>query len=142
MKLRKEILNPNELHQADLSYADRLALSITNRVGKMGFFIIIAFWTAGWLLWNTLAPPTYRFDPSPTFQIWLFISNLIQIMLMPLIMIGQNLQGRHAEIRAENDYQVNKKAEMEIIELNKKLDRLLQKIEKQSQLIQSKKSDR
>ncbi len=33
---------------------------------------------------------------------------------MPLIMIGQNLQGRHAEIRAETDFEVNVKAEREI----------------------------
>jgi uncharacterized membrane protein len=39
---------------------------------------------------------------------------VIQIMLMPLIMVGQNLQGRHSELRAENDFEVNVKAEMEI----------------------------
>ena len=33
---------------------------------------------------------------------------------MPLIMVGQNLQGKHAELRAENDYQINLKAEKEI----------------------------
>lgn len=33
---------------------------------------------------------------------------------MPLIMIGQNLQGRHAEIRAESDFEVNVRAEKEI----------------------------
>ncbi len=33
---------------------------------------------------------------------------------MPLIMIGQNLQGRHAEKRAESDFDVNVRAEKEI----------------------------
>ena len=33
---------------------------------------------------------------------------------MPLIMIGQNLQGRHAEKRAEADFEVNVRAEKEI----------------------------
>jgi len=46
--------------------------------------------------------------------LWLFISNLIQIHLMPLIMVGQNLQGRHSELRAEADFQINQKAEREI----------------------------
>ena len=36
-------------------------------------------------------------------------------------MVGQNLQGRHAEIRSENDYEVNLKAEKEIAELKKEL---------------------
>jgi uncharacterized membrane protein len=39
---------------------------------------------------------------------------MIQIFLMPLIMIGQNLQGRHAEKRAESDFDVNVRAEKEI----------------------------
>jgi uncharacterized membrane protein len=33
---------------------------------------------------------------------------------MPLILIGQNLQSRHAEIRAESDFEVNVRAEKEI----------------------------
>jgi uncharacterized membrane protein len=67
-----------------------------------------------WLGWNTLAPKSLRFDPFPAFVLWLFISNMIQIFLMPLIMIGQNLQGRHAERRAESDFNVNVRAEKEI----------------------------
>jgi uncharacterized membrane protein len=80
----------------------------------MGFFIIIFIWTIVWLGWNTLALKELRFDPFPAFVLWLFISNMIQIFLMPLIMIGQNLQGRHAEIRAKSDFEVNVKAEREI----------------------------
>ena len=33
---------------------------------------------------------------------------------MPLIMVGQNLQSRHSEIRAEMDFEINKKAELEV----------------------------
>jgi uncharacterized membrane protein len=36
------------------------------------------------------------------------------MLLMPLIMLGQNIRGRHAETRAENDLEVNIKAEREI----------------------------
>ncbi len=97
-----------------LSPTNRLALWITTRVGTMGFFMIIFFWTISWLGWNTLAPHSLRFDPYPAFALWLFISNMIQIFLMPLIMIGQNLQSQHAEMRAEEDFEINKKAEMEI----------------------------
>lgn len=63
---------------------------------------------------NLLAPKSLQFDPPSAFVFWLFISNLIQIMLMPLIMVGQNLQGRHSELRAENDLEINIKAEKEI----------------------------
>lgn len=89
-------------------------MAITQRVGTMGFFAIIFTWTVLWLSWNIFAPTPLRFDPFPAFVLWLFISNLIQLHLMPLIMVGQNLQGQHAELRAEHDYQINKKAEKEI----------------------------
>jgi uncharacterized membrane protein len=81
-----------------------------------------------WLGWNTLAPSAVRFDPFPAFVFWLFLSNVIQIFLMPLIMVGQNLQGRHAEARAEADFDVNTKAEREI-------ETILLHLEAQSDLI-------
>ena len=67
------------------------------------------------------APKEFRFNPYPAFVLWLFISNMIQIFLMPLIMVGQNLQGKHSEIRAENDYEINLKAEKEIADLQRDL---------------------
>ena len=97
-----------------MSPIDRFALAITKRVGTIGFFLIIAVWTVLWLGWNLLAPPSLQFDPPMGFVFWLFISNLIQIMLMPLIMVGQNIQGRRADARAENDLEINIKAEEEI----------------------------
>lgn len=113
-KMRKPIRNVNIIHKEKLSGMDKLAVWITNNVGSMGFFIIIFIWTAIWLSWNTLAPAAIKFDPYPAFVLWLFISNMIQIFLMPLIMIGQNLQSNHAEARAEADFDVNTKAEFEI----------------------------
>src|SRR5208283_3422211 len=112
--LRKPIRNVNAGHKESLSALEKLAVKITNYVGSMGFFLIIFFWTLLWLGWNTLAPQDLRFDPFPAFVLWLFVSNVIQIFLMPLIMVGQNLQGRHAEKRAESDFEVNIRAEKEI----------------------------
>lgn len=110
----KPIRNVNIEHRQHLSKLERLAVWITDHVGTMGFFLIIFGWTLLWLSWNIVAPAHLRFDPFPAFVLWLFISNMIQIFLMPLIMIGQNLQGRHAEVRAEADFEVNTKAEREI----------------------------
>ena len=113
-KLRKPIHNVNIKHKESLSVLERYAVKVTDHVGTMGFFIIIFLWTLLWLGWNTIAPKDLRFDPYPAFVLWLFVSNMIQIFLMPLIMIGQNLQGRHAEKRAEADFEVNVRAEKEI----------------------------
>ena len=113
-KLRKPIRNINVLHKKSLSLLETFAVKLTDYVGSIGFFLIILGWTVLWLGWNTIAPKEWRFDPFPAFVLWLFISNVIQICLMPLIMIGQNLQGRHAENRAESDFEVNVRAEKEI----------------------------
>ena len=113
-KRRKPPRNVNKEFAEKMSGLDRFALFITDRVGTIGFFLAIFIWTVLWLGWNLLAPKELQFDPPMGFILWLFISNLIQILLKPLIMVGQNIQGKHAEARAENDLEVNVKAEQEI----------------------------
>ena len=108
---------------------DRLALWITLRVGSMGFFVIIFIWTVSWLSWNMLAPRAVRFDPYPGFVLWLFISNMIQLFLMPLILIGQNLQAQESDQRAKNDYKINLKAEAEIQAIRASLKAILKHLE-------------
>jgi len=108
---------------------ERLAVSITRRVGSMGFFLTIFTWTVLWLCWNMSAPKPLRFDPFPGFVLWLFISNMIQLLLMPLLLIGQNLLGKGSEERAQRDYTVNRKAEKEIKEIRGKLDEILAQLE-------------
>ncbi len=127
-KLRKPIRNVNVERKRSLTPLERFAVWITDHIGSMGFFIIIVVWTFTWLGWNTLGPRTSRFDPFPAFVLWLFISNMLQIFLMPLIMIGQNLQGAHAEARAQSDYDVNVKAEREV-------EAILLHLERQNDLI-------
>jgi uncharacterized membrane protein len=111
---RKPPRDVNKEAKDRLSPLDRLAVWITTRVGTMGFFLVIFTWSALWLAWNFFAPKRLQFDPPMAFVFWLFISNLIQILLMPLIMVGQNIQGRHAELRADSDLEINVKAEHEI----------------------------
>lgn len=108
------IFNTYKKTKDNLSNLDQIALWITQKIGTMGFFLIIVIWTACWLSWNILAPINLRFDPFPAFVFWLFLSNMIQILLMPLLLIGQNLQGKHSEIRAQSDFEINTKAEKEI----------------------------
>jgi len=129
-KRRKPHRNINAEHKENLSTLNTVALWITLRVGTMGFFLIIFGWTVIWLGWNLLAPPSVRFDPPMGFVFYLFISNVIQILLMPLIMVGQNLQGAHAEARAEYDLEINVKAEQEI-------EIILHHLENQNELLLS-----
>jgi len=135
--VRPIIRNPVKEVRFNLSPLDKFALSVTHRVGTMGFFLILFVWTFGWLLWNVLAPHEYKFDPAPAFVVWLFISNVIQLILLPLIMVGQNLEGKVADQRAQADFEINQKTENEVaviiahlenqnemlLELVKKIDR-------------------
>lgn len=137
---RVPIQNTHKKHREKISRINKIALGITERVGSMGFFGVIFIWTSFWLAWNSLGPVSMRFDPYPAFVLWLFISNMIQIFLMPLIMIGQNLQSAHSEIRAEQDLQINIKAEAEIETIlmhlenqNELIIKILKKLEKENE---------
>ena len=127
-RARKPIRNINIEHKERLTKLERFAVWITDHIGTMGFFLVIFTWTVLWLGWNLLAPTELTFDPYPAFVLWLFISNMFQIFLMPLLLIGQNLQGKHAEARAEADFEVNTKAEREI-------ETILEHLENQNELI-------
>ena len=114
------VRNVNKVASNELSKLDRFAISITDRVGSMAFFLTILAWTVIWCGYNIIASEVHAlhwksFDPFPAFVAYLLISNVIQILLMPLIMVGQNVQGRHSEVRAELDFEINQKAEKEVM---------------------------
>lgn len=136
---RKQILKKLESEEKKTSLLGRLAIWITDHVGSMGFFLIIFIWTSTWLSWNILAPKQLRFDPYPAFVLWLFISNMIQLFLMPLIMLGQNVQAKHSDVRAEADLKINTQAALEnetiLLHLenqNKMIIKILKELEKKS----------
>jgi len=119
---RRTVKNVNQEHKDNISKLDSIALWITEHVGTMGFFLIIFTWTVGWLSWNLFAPKSMVFDPVPACVFWLFISNMIQIFLMPLIMIGQNLQSKHSELRADATYELGLKGEEQMDDIHKHLE--------------------
>jgi uncharacterized membrane protein len=128
-----KVTNANIQLEQSISKADKIALWITDHVGTMGFFLIIITWTVCWLGWNTFAPKPYVFDPVPACVFWLFISNMVQICLMPLIMIGQNLQSQHSELRAESNFQLSQKLDNDMNDVHHHLehqDGVLQEIMK------------
>ena len=99
--------NPHRDVTAALSRQDRIALVITGAIGTMYAVYVFATFMAAWMLLQ-VALGRSAFDPYP-FAFLLFLGNIVQLLLMPLIMVGQNLQGRHAAARAEEEYRtVNK----------------------------------
>jgi uncharacterized membrane protein len=102
----KPIRNVNEMHEQSLNILDRIALVITAGVGSM--YCALAFSVLA-----IIALPSAIEGGPLTIVTWVS-QTFLQLVLLSVIMVGQNLQGRHSEFRAENDYQVNMKAEMEV----------------------------
>ncbi len=126
--LRKRMRRTDIEQKEKLSILERAAVSIARRIGSAGFFLVLICITASWLGWNIFAPVALRFDPYPAFVLWLFIVNVFQLFMMPLLMISQNLNGRHSDARAEADFEINTKAEFEI-------EVVLQHLENQNTMI-------
>src|SRR3954469_943913 len=88
IEARKPVRNANKEHKASLTASERFAVYMHRHVGSLGFFFFLLLWTVVWLGWNIYAPAPYRFDPAPAFVIWLFASNILQLILLPVIMVG------------------------------------------------------
>ena len=86
-----------------------------------GFAALLVLWTG----WNLLGPD--RFDPYPFIFLNLILSMLAAIQA-PVIMMSQNRTSEHDRRQAANDYEVNLRAEIEIMELHAKLDLLAERV--------------
>ena len=94
----------------------RIAVIITGAIGTMWACYAFALFMATWITWQQSGVLLFVRDPYP-FAFLLFLGNIVQLLLMPLIMVGQNVQGRFSDARAQADYDVNRKAEAEIEKL-------------------------
>ncbi|MEK7091352.1 MAG: DUF1003 domain-containing protein [Patescibacteria group bacterium] len=102
LKARRAPVDVNLKHKSRFKLHDKVAVTVTTAIGSMYalyFFIIFVF---GWMLWQSIS--TQPFDPFP-YVFMIFISNIIQLLLLPLIMVGQNIQSKHTQLRAEEEYQ-------------------------------------
>ncbi|HKU18617.1 MAG TPA: DUF1003 domain-containing protein [Candidatus Saccharimonadales bacterium] len=131
---RHEPQNVNAQHQAGLGLQDRLALVITAAVGTMYAVYFFMAVLAGWMLWQGVVA-RHPFDPYP-FAFLLFIGNIVQLLLMPLIMVGQNIQARHAELRADEEYKTTLSSYHDLEVILKHLDSQDTELLRQTKLLQ------
>ena len=92
--------------------------------GSWRFILIFAGVLLGWIVLNALVLLQRPFDPYPFILLNLVLSCLAAIQA-PVIMMSQNRQEAKDRLRAENDYRVNLKAELEVRHVNAKMDLLL-----------------
>ena len=114
--------NPNDTYAARLTFGDRLADTMARIGGSWRFIIAFCLFLALWVLGNALLSGR-AFDPYPFIFLNLVLSMLAAIQA-PIIMMAQNRQSQHDRIDAAHDYEVNLKAEIEIMALHDKLDQL------------------
>ncbi|MCG2613849.1 DUF1003 domain-containing protein [Terrimonas sp. NA20] len=108
----------------DSSLGERLADKVASFGGSWRFIIIFFAMLIGWMILNVWWLSNKGFDPYPFILLNLILSCLASIQA-PIIMMSQNRQEDKDRERAEHDYKVNLKAEVEIRMLHEKLDHLL-----------------
>jgi len=128
-RIRKhEILsrNINIEFERQLTVGERLSDIMAGFGGSWRFIVIFSSVILAWLAVNSWVIITKPFDPYPYILLNLVLSCLAAIQA-PIIMMSQNRQEDRDRLRAENDYRTNLKAELEIRQLNEKMDHLLMK---------------
>jgi uncharacterized membrane protein/uncharacterized membrane protein YeaQ/YmgE (transglycosylase-associated protein family) len=111
--------DPNRIFDAQLTFGQRIADRVALFGGSWTFIGLFFTGLMVWMLVNgELKKP---FDPYPFILLNLVLSCLAAIQA-PVIMMSQNRQAAKDRLDARNDYEVNLRAEMEIMRLHAKLD--------------------
>lgn len=108
-----------------MSRAQRAADAVARFGGSWTFILIFGCVLVAWVILNSviLVKSQSAFDPYPYILLNLFLSMLASIQA-PIILMSQNRQAEIDRTHAEHDYEVNLKAELEILLLHEKMDAL------------------
>jgi uncharacterized membrane protein len=124
--IHKEKTHP--ILRAKRTLGQKTADFVTKAVGSWAFiitfFTFLLFWVGVntfWILFEN------SLDPYPFIFLNLILSCVAAVQA-PIILMSQNREAQRDRIRSEYDYEVNKKAEREIEEIKKQLDRIERKL--------------
>lgn len=107
------------------SFGERLADSVARFGGSWTFIIIFTSMLVAWALLNTEILGKTAFDPFPYIFLNLMLS-MVAALQAPVVMMSQNRQSTKDRHMAAHDYEINLKAEIEILALHEKIDALRQ----------------
>ncbi|TXH99538.1 MAG: DUF1003 domain-containing protein [Rhizobium sp.] len=111
----------NAALSAESSTGERLADGIARIGGSWTFILAFLLFLVFWCIINTIVLSTRAFDPYPFIFLNLVLSMLAAIQA-PIIMMSQNRQAERDRFEAAKDYEVNLKAELEVLSLHQKID--------------------
>jgi CRP/FNR family transcriptional regulator, cyclic AMP receptor protein len=123
---RRVARNINEEHAIRSSTMEKAADLIAAFSGSIQFLLLNAAWFAIWIIWNT-TPGVPHFDPYP-FGFLTMVVSLEAIFLSIFVLVSQNRQGAKDRLRADAEYEVNLKAELEVMHLHEKVDVLMEEL--------------
>ncbi len=115
--------NVAEVLERRMTFGQRAADAVARFGGSWRFLGIFAAVLAGWTVLNSAALMARPFDPYPFILLNLVLSCLAAIQA-PIIMMSQGRRAELDRVASENDYRVNLKAELEILEVRETLLRL------------------
>jgi uncharacterized membrane protein len=102
---QRKLQPPPKVADEHVGVNGRLGAAITKRVGTMWAFYIAALTMATWMVLAGFAwGPLHGIDPYP-FAFLLFLGNIVQLLLMFVIMVGQQVLGAASDKRAVVTYQ-------------------------------------
>jgi len=104
-------------------FGDRLADAIARIGGSWSFIVAAIIFLAAWTMGNAWLLGRDGFDPYPFIFLNLLLS-MVAALQAPIIMMSQNRQSERDRLDAWHDYEVNLKAEFEIMALHEKLDEM------------------
>jgi len=113
------------IHEQQLTFGERVSDRLATVAGSWSFIFGFGLTLGIWILVNTIAF-IHHWDKYPFILLNLFLSMLAAIQA-PVIMMSQHRQEDRDRLRAEHDYEVNLKAEIEIQQLHQKLDELVER---------------
>ena len=115
----------NVLREFDerLTFGQRIADQVAKFGGSWTFIFIFLGLLIVWMLFNTFVLVRQAFDPYPYILLNLLLSCLAALQA-PVIMMSQNRMSEKDRIQAKHDYEVNIKAELEILQIQEKITEL------------------
>lgn len=113
-----------DMADARASFGERLADRVAGIGGSWAFIIGFMLVLAGWMVLNSGLPTRWisAFDPYPYIFLNLMLSTLAAVQA-PIILMSQNRQAAKDRLAASLDFEVNLRAELEVMRLHEKIDR-------------------
>jgi len=128
MKKSNTNIHPLIIHHNNRTLSEKAADLLTKYLGSWIFILIFILFLISWITLNSIwLIFGSAWDKRPFIMLNLILSCLAALQA-PIILMSQNRQTQKDRIRGEYDYEVDKKAEKEIEQVKKQLDRIERKL--------------